>query len=230
MSSYWRFKRISKGQSEVARYILKATIFPAGVAWLSLAYAVSQLFPKFRWQGPKVCSTIGAFLQVGFSTMSATSLAPLMCYHHPNGKLSLLEYPGVICGSERHQPILVVGVILFTVFVLGFVALCGYAACKDSWLQPAKYHGFKHKGVPAWSAQRQDDRVAAFRFLVFRFRLDAWWFGVPLLLRGPLISLPVVLATDYPSIQVVSIAMVLTALMVTRRLCYHCNELLVPRS
>jgi len=45
---------------------------------------------------------------------------------------------------------------------------------------------------------------------MIRFRLDSWWFGVPLLVRGPLINLPVVAATDYPPIQVVVIAMVLT--------------------
>ena len=32
--------------------------------------------------------------------------------------------------------------------------------------------------------QRKHSRVRAFRFLVFRFRLDSWWFGVPLLTRG----------------------------------------------
>lgn len=68
--------------------------------------------------------------------------------------------------------------------------------------------------VPRWSALRKDHFVASFRFLVFRFRLDSWWFGVPLLVRGPLINLPVVLATDYPPIQVVIIAMILTTVMV----------------
>ena len=58
--------------------------------------------------------------------------------------------------------------------------------------------------------------MAAMRFLVFRFRLDSWWFGVPLLVRGPLINLPVVLATDFPPIQVVCIAMILTTMMVPR--------------
>ena len=64
--------------------------------------------------------------------------------------------------------------------------------------------------VPRWSAKRQDHFVACARFLVFRFRLDSWWFGVPLLVQGPLINLPVVMATDFPPIQVVVIAMVLT--------------------
>jgi len=58
------------------------------------------------------------------------------------------------------------------------------------------------------------------RFLVFRFRLDSWWFGVPLLVRGPLINLPVVLATDFPPIQVVCIAMILTTMMVLQMLAW----------
>ena len=45
---------------------------------------------------------------------------------------------------------------------------------------------------------------------MIRFRLDSWWFGVPLLVRGPLINLRVVMATDFPPMQVVVIAMVLT--------------------
>ncbi|CAL1151214.1 unnamed protein product [Cladocopium goreaui] len=55
---------------------------------------------------------------------------------------------------------------------------------------------------------------------MMRFRLDSWWFGVPLLVRGPLINLPVVLATDYPPIQVVCIAMILTTTMVMQMLAW----------
>jgi len=191
------------GQSEPIRYLLSALIFPVGVAWLAICLGVSRLFPKsYRWNGYKVVSCIGTFLQVGFSTMSATSLAPMMCYKHPNGLRSILKYPGVLCGSAHHDLMLVIGWILLTVFVFGFLALCTFAVCM----------------VPKWSSQRKDDRVAAMRFLVFRFRFDSWWFGVPLLVRGPLINLPVVLATDFPSVQVVCIAMILTTMMVLQML------------
>eukprot|EP00434_Breviolum_minutum_P042683 symbB.v1.2.038008.t1/scaffold5375.1/size55718/2 len=191
------------GQSEPIRYLLSALIFPVGVAWLAICWGVSKLFSeRYHWNGSKVVSCIGAFLQVGFSTMSATSLVPMMCYKHPNGLRSILKYPGVLCGSGDHDLMLVIGWILLTVFVLGFVALCSYAVSM----------------VPKWSAQRQDHLVAAVRFLVFRFRLDSWWFGVPLLVRGPLINLPVVLATDFPPIQVVCIAMILTTMMVLQML------------
>lgn len=193
------------GQSEPVRYLLSALIFPLGVAWLALRFGVSKLFPKKRqWEGPKVCSTMGAFLQVGFSTMSATSLAPMMCYQHPNGQRSIMKYPGVICGSSEHDVMLVIAWILLMVFVFGFVSLCAFAAYM----------------VPRWSAKRQDHFVACARFLVFRFRLDSWWFGVPLLVRGPLINLPVVMATDFPPIQVVVIAMVLTTGMVMQMLAW----------
>lgn len=193
------------GNSEPIRYLLSAMIFPTGVFWLGLACLVSRLFPKKRrWEWPKVCSTMGAFLQVGFSTMSATSLAPMMCYTHPNGQRSLLKYPGVFCGSADHGAMLAVGWTLLSVFVLGFVALCIVAVVH----------------VPAWSAKKKTHLVAATRFLIFRFRLDAWWFGVPLLIRGPLLNLPVVLATDYPPIQVVSIAIILTVMMLMQMLAW----------
>ena len=191
------------GQSEPIRYLMSALIFPVGVAWLSTCFAVSKLLPeRYHWNGSKVTSCIGAFLQVGFSTMSATSLAPMMCYKHPNGLRSILKYPGVLCGSADHDMMLVMGWILLTVFVLGFVSLCAFAVSM----------------VPKWSANRDDHLVAAVRFLVFRFRLDSWWFGVPLLVRGPLINLPVVLATDFPPIQIVCIGMILTTMMVLQML------------
>ena len=43
-----------------------------------------------------------------------------------------------------------------------------------------------------------------------RFRMDRWWYGVPVLLRFPLLSLCPVLATDFPPAQA---AMVVTVLM-----------------
>ena len=44
-------------------------------------------------------------------------------------------------------------------------------------------------------------RLAAIRFLIFRFRPNVWWFGLVLLARGPLLSLPGVVATNMPSLR-----------------------------
>ena len=51
------------GQSESLRYFLTAIVCPVGVGWLALAYLVSRVFPSaYQWEGPRVCSTIGALV------------------------------------------------------------------------------------------------------------------------------------------------------------------------
>ena len=44
---------------------------------------------------------------------------------------------------------------------------------------------------------------------MFRVNLNNWWWGVPLLTRGPQLSLPIALATDYPTLQVMLVVSVL---------------------
>jgi len=185
--------------------MVSVLFFPLGLAWFILNWGVSQLVKeKYRWDLIQTFSCMGQFLQVGFSTMSAIALAPLTCYTHPNQQLSLLKFPNVICGSTDHFIMLAGGVPLLSVGVLGFLCVCAYAAVK----------------VPEWSAMEKHDRVRAFRFLVFRFRLDSWWFGVPLLTRGPLIALPIVLATDYPAIQCVWVTFILLCFLACQALAW----------
>ncbi|CAL1140129.1 unnamed protein product [Cladocopium goreaui] len=192
------------GSDTSLRYSAGALFFPLGLAWFVLNYGVSQLVPKYRWDISKVASCMGQFLQVGFSAMSATALIPLTCYTHPNKLKSLLKYPNVICGSDTHGAMLAVGLCLLILGVFGFLALCTYGAYM----------------VPTWSACEKHGRVRAFRFLVFRFRLDSWWFGVPLLARGPLIALPIVLATDYPAVQTVWVTFILLSFLACQALAW----------
>ena len=106
----------------------------------------------------KIAAMILCTCEVGFSAMSATALIPLTCYTHPNKLKSLLKYPNVICGSDTHGAMLAVGLCLLILGVFGFLALCTYGAYM----------------VPTWSACEKHGRVRAFRFLVFRFRLETW--------------------------------------------------------
>lgn len=94
------------------------------------------------------------------------------------------------------------GLSLLVVGVFGFLSLCIYAAYM----------------MPKWSAGDNRQLVQSFRFLVFRFRLDGWWYGVPLLVRGPLLSLPIVLATDYPPVQTIMINVILSIFLIVETL------------
>ena len=58
--------------------------------------------------------------------------------------------------------------------------------------------------APTWSKSN----LVAVRFVLHRFRPDRWWFGLALLARGLLLSLPAVLATDEASLVVVLMLLV----------------------
>lgn len=192
------------GSDTSLRYIVSVSFFFLGQAWLVLNYFGSKLLPgKRSWGGAKTFCTMGQFWQVGFSTMSTVSLAPLTCYTHPNGLQSLLKYPNIICGGDNgHTAMMAAGLTLLVVGVFGFLSMCIYAAYM----------------MPKWSAGDNRALVQSFRFLVFRFRLDSWWYGVPLLVRGPLLSLPIVLATDYPPVQTIMINVILAIFLIIETL------------
>ena len=91
------------GSEPFVHYLLSASFFPSAVCWLALCHFVSKTLPlKFRWTTHMTRNMAGKVLQTGFETMSAISLVPLTCYRHPNGTYSVLQYPGVFCGSGGH--------------------------------------------------------------------------------------------------------------------------------
>jgi len=185
------------GGTNWGRYIMSLAVFPLGPLWLLVCFTSSRCFKNCMcpapWTWTRLLNTMGHFLQVGFSAMSALSLQPLMCYQHPNGQHSLLKHAGVFCNTGEHLVMLLSGIGLLSFMVVTFVGVCAWGA----------WH------IPRWSLTHSD-RIWAFAFLISRFRMDRWWYGVPVLLRFPLLSLCPVLATDFPPAQA---AMVVTVLM-----------------
>ena len=49
--------------------------------------------------------------QLGFVTMVAVAVTPMMCYSHPNGRSSILDYPSTFCGESAQLKMVVVGVV-----------------------------------------------------------------------------------------------------------------------
>lgn len=110
---------------------------------------------------------------------------PFMCYTHPNGKSSVLEVTDVICWEGEEHIILVI----FGVFMTGTMILY--------WCTLV----FATRVAPLRSAVNDTFFLAASRFLFFRFRPDYWWYGTWFILRGPLLTLPIVIFTDLPQVQ-----------------------------
>ncbi|CAK9054644.1 unnamed protein product [Durusdinium trenchii] len=172
------------GSEPLSSYTLEVLMFPSFAIFLLVAWGLSKVLGTRRWEFSKTFNTIGVFLQTGFGTMGAVAMKPLTCYLHPNGLRSLLKYPSVICGEGDHSAMLVLGVVLLSIFVIGFYALCMLAAWK----------------LPYWSTQSHH-RVRAFKFLTGKFCPNSWWFGLLLLARSCGFSMALVIATDSASEQ-----------------------------
>eukprot|EP00435_Cladocopium_sp_Y103_P050834 s1772_g15.t1 len=195
----------------LTRYLMSVAIFPAAVLWLFVFWAASfwlacsetsrcgrclgrclgrHLRP---WTLPFTANTAGLGLQLGFGTMAAVGLKPLMCYKHPTGAYSMIIYPELFCGVRDHVVMQIVGVIFFIVFVMGFAVLCAYAAWK----------------MPEWCAAQQRARLQSFRFFLANFRFDAHWFILAVLFRGLGFALSIVVGLSFPPVQTALASLVL---------------------
>ena len=193
------------GNSPATTYALTTMIFPALILWLSFCHALSlcgclQRCGLKRWKLPYTLNTMGLLLKVGFGTIAAVSLKPVMCFLHPNGFHSILSYPSVFCGESGHSFMMVCGSFLLTIFVLGFIVACSYAM----W------------NLPAWSRKGEDSKVQTFRFCTSHFRFDVYWFSLLLLLRGLSFALAIAIGTNLPPLQTALASIVLVIYTITQ--------------
>ena len=72
------------GTSEIS-FVATAFLCPAMLLWLAICHVSSRLsclrrFGGQGWKWPFTFNTMGLFLQLGFGTMAAVSMKPMMCY------------------------------------------------------------------------------------------------------------------------------------------------------
>ena len=175
-------------------YVATSSLFPFTVLWLAFCHAMSICFRR-PWKSAFTLNTLGLGLQISFGTIATVALKPFMCYMHPNGRQSVLSYPSIFCGDQRHGLILACGIFLLSVFVLGFIGVCCYAV----W------------NLPLWSAMGHYKKVQSFRFCTSNFRFDSYWFVLILLFRGLGFALAVVVGTNMPSAQICFASLILVA-------------------
>lgn len=169
-------------------YVAQSFFFPILVVGSFVVQGLTQIipFPKrflhLKWTKAATCNMLGHLLQEAYIMMSNIAFIPFSCFKHPNGSESLLTATNILCGSTEHRNMQAFGTILGLLCMV-FLALCSYAALK----------------APYWS--NYPVRMSCIRFLVDRFRPDVWWYGIILLIRGPLLSMPAIIAANLPGLQ-----------------------------
>ncbi|CAE7212653.1 GABBR2 [Symbiodinium sp. CCMP2592] len=184
------------------RYAYSAVALPVALLWLLTAHVISRRCAPYRlqFQLPKTISTMGQVVQVAFTIASKTALQPMMCYAHPNGKHGMLSHNGIFCfESPEHT----------TMFLMGVALLCGLIGFYSLAIW-ATVH------APRAAKQSNATFLTSVRFLIARFRVDVWWYGTAVLPRGLALSLSIVLAADYPFIQMVLIVAILQTYLVVQ--------------
>merc|ERR1719247_3576632 len=107
-----------------------------------------------------------------------------------------MEYPDVICGDGgSHNTMLACCCALFSLAVL-FYAACVFATI----------------GAPKWSADKAigNEFLVATRFLFIRYRVEAWYWGVFLLMRSLMIALTPTFVPDEPHAQLIIFCAIFT--------------------
>ena len=145
---------------------------------------------------PKVINSVFQLYNSIFIGLTAITAVAFQCYSHPNGDSSLVQYPMVLCGSDDHNSIVALSVILLITFVAPFIGV-------QIW---ASVYAIKIRANPNLSKLH----MTLFRFLIYRFRPDVWWWGTVFTIRQTLLAFAPMLQPDDPHTQSVFIIAVLT--------------------
>eukprot|EP00439_Symbiodinium_sp_Y106_P056578 s251_g7.t4 len=185
------------GSRPLQQFGFQVAVLPAGLLWVLVTHLLLRMLSRGR-SLPQLMASLGQIVVVCFSAVTNLSMVPFMCFRHPNGRYSNLQMLSIICGSHDHAAMMIMGTCLGAL-LCAFWAMCVWILWR----------------LPSWSLNESyHEHVVASEFLIDKFRLDSWWFGLPLLLRGPLMSLPLLLFTNNPASQVVLMSLTLIAYIV----------------
>eukprot|EP00747_Dinoflagellata_sp_TGD_P047274 gnl/TRDRNA2_/TRDRNA2_144915_c1_seq1.p1 gnl/TRDRNA2_/TRDRNA2_144915_c1~~gnl/TRDRNA2_/TRDRNA2_144915_c1_seq1.p1 ORF type:complete len:387 (+),score=26.83 gnl/TRDRNA2_/TRDRNA2_144915_c1_seq1:2-1162(+) len=149
------------------------------------------------WNVHKTLNTLGQVYHTLFVALAGVAALPFQCFTHPNGLKSVVSYPQVICDEGAHRGLATLAVVLIITFVAPFIACCfwgNYVArqASMSFLGPRRH-------------------FTRFRFLLYRFRPDVWWWGCPFLARQLLLIFSPMVSSDDPHGQIIYIVFTLAA-------------------
>ena len=174
------------------------------------------------WSPYKSACVVGKFLKTIFITLCNIGMVPFMCFLHPNGMESVLKYPNTFCTSAEHVTMQILGRDFGIDRVEDWSGDLNSLNASDSalpkacvWSRPATgvavlFLCLTHFIVCAWAcykapswSRESREKLKAIAFLMSNFRPSTWWFGLLYMLRGALLSLPAVIATNTPGLNLV---------------------------
>lgn len=173
-----------------------ALLAPVSVAvvFFGLAGFSRQFLGRSRYamRRDDTWNTFGTMYQAVFITIALFVMSPFQCYNHPHEESSLMQRPDVICWSEEHAT-MVLGSVVFML-----LAMVPYLL----------YYAYTIVQLPRWSTA-DVDYYRSVKFIIYRFRAGAWYWGLIFLIRNTLIAVASVLAPTEPYRQLLIVLVLL---------------------
>lgn len=189
------------GHDPLVSFFLNACIPAFIVLFVYTCHMLSKMLPRIshrleKWNTSKTWNTLGTIYLVLFITMLTVCCRPLSMYEHPNGQMSVVMYPTVLVGSRDHWLQLAVSLAVFLFMLLPFAVGSVYGE------YVAGAHTQSDRMTMHVRTVLGDNHLVRFRFLFYRFRPAALWWGSVLLLRQSLLALAPSIPASYPHLQV----------------------------
>jgi len=186
------------GQHSVRNLVIRQLIAPSAACYI----AGIVLFKK-RFFDPgldlriQVMNSVGAIFQMFFVAIFLSALTPLICYKHPNNLgYSMSSDPSVLCNEEgEHLSLVMVSITAVVTIILPYLATACMATVRYRSVMGNSVLSHKH--------------LQMYRYLFFRYTPSMYWYGSMTLFRSVCVCLVPVVFRDVPSLQILSITIVL---------------------
>lgn len=182
--------------SPVLYFVSRLLTCPIACILLICSWVLNKMLGR-RKPFNTVMNQCGLLIFAFFLSITRSTLIPFQCVTSPNGSSSMLLHPGIICFESKDHALFVwlpvAGIVTQPVAVLG---LATYVICS----------------YPSQVASGKGQRFATrYRFLLHRFKPDAYYYGLVLLYRNALVALMPTVLVGIPEVQVPLMGMILIA-------------------
>ncbi|CAE7832841.1 unnamed protein product, partial [Symbiodinium sp. KB8] len=110
------------GSRPLQQFGFQVAVLPCGLLWLLLVHFLFRMLSRGR-KLTDLMASMGQMVVVCFQAVSNLSMVPFMCFRHPNGRHSNLQMLSILCGSDDHAAMMIMGTCLGAL-LCAFWAIC----------------------------------------------------------------------------------------------------------
>jgi len=169
---------------------------------LVLGHFVSQLIHVHDWRNrwASLSCSAGMIMLTFYVSILATTLGPLQCKQHPNGRQTISWYQSVACWEGGEHTLMTIIGLMAAILPAAFLVVSIWAVRQ----LPRKLRYAETRFVGIW------------RFLFFMFSKEAYWYGPVMIIRNVLVSIVPMFSSPVYQILLLEVTLLCSLISVLR--------------